>query len=160
MTTFLLVYRAAKNDTRSDPAVMAAWQTFLEALGGSLVDTGNPIFAQSTLGDCNTDTTVLGGYSIIEAADLDAATALADRCPTLTTAGGVEVGEITPLNPDSVGTTADDLGIAVAAGETFRIQSLPALRVTSAALPTSQAPDVASRIATALRPSMRRTSRA
>jgi hypothetical protein len=56
-----------------------------------------------------TDTTVLGGYSIIDADDdLDAAITLAEGCPTLTTAGGIEVGEITPLNPESVGTTTDD----------------------------------------------------
>jgi hypothetical protein len=108
MATFLLVYRSEKNFTPGDPEAMASWQAFLEGLGGSLVDTGNPIFTQSALGDCETDTTVLGGYSIIEADDLDAATALAERCPTLSTAGGVEVGEITPLNPETIGTTADD----------------------------------------------------
>jgi YCII-related domain len=110
LTTFLLVYRSAKNDTPApgDPEVMAAWQAFLESLGGSLLDTGNAIFAQSTLGDCEPDRTALGGYSIIQADDLGAAIALAQRSPTLTTAGGVEVGEITPLNPETVATTGDD----------------------------------------------------
>jgi YCII-related domain len=108
MATFLLVYRPAKNNNPGDPEVMASWQAFLQGLGGSLADFGNPIFTRSALGDCGTDTTVLGGYSIIDADDLDAATALAERCPTLTTAGGVEVGELTPLNPETIGTTADD----------------------------------------------------
>jgi YCII-related domain len=105
---FLLVYRSAKNYTPGDPDVMASWQAFFEGLGGSLVDTENPIFARSALGDCETNTTVLGGYSIIDADDLDAAIALAEGCPVLTTAGGVEVGEITPLNPENVGTTVDE----------------------------------------------------
>jgi len=108
MTTFLLAYRSAKNYTPGDPDVMASWQTFFENLGGSLVDTGNPIFTQSILGECASDTTVLGGYSLIDADSLSAAIELVEGCPTLTTAGGVEIGEITPLNPESVGTTADD----------------------------------------------------
>jgi hypothetical protein len=35
------------------------------------------IFTRSTLGDCDADTTVLGGYSFITADDLDAAVQLA-----------------------------------------------------------------------------------
>jgi hypothetical protein len=107
MTTFLLVYRPAKDNNPGDPEVMASWQAFLGGLGGSLVDTGNPIFTRNALGDCNADTTVLGGYSIIEADNLDAAIELGEGCPTLATAGGVEVGEITPLDLESVGTTSD-----------------------------------------------------
>lgn len=51
------------------------------------------------------------------------------------------------------------LGIAVAAGEVFRLGSPPAVRVTTADLPISQAPELAERIALALRPPGRRTRR-
>jgi DNA-binding transcriptional MocR family regulator len=51
------------------------------------------------------------------------------------------------------------LGIAVAAGEIFRLGSPPAVRVTTAGLPTSQAQELAGQIALALHPPGRRTSR-
>jgi hypothetical protein len=108
MTTFLLVYRSANSYTPGDPNAVAAWRAFFDDLGDSLVDTGNPIFARSALGDCDSDTTVLGGYSFINADDLETAIALAEGCPALTSAGGVEIGEITPLNPAIVATTLDD----------------------------------------------------
>jgi len=63
MPTFLLVYRSAKNYTPGDPDVMASWQAFFEGRGGNLVDTGDPIFARSTLGDCEPDATALGARS-------------------------------------------------------------------------------------------------
>jgi hypothetical protein len=42
--------------------------------------------------------TRLGGYTVITAADLDAAVALAARCPVLEHGGAVEVGELTLVN--------------------------------------------------------------
>jgi len=44
-------------------------------------------------------------------------------------------------------------GWAVAAGERFRLRSMPAIRVTTSALPTDRAPQLAADIAAALRPS-------
>jgi hypothetical protein len=51
-------------------------------MGANLVDRGNPVFESSTLGNCATDT-VLGGYSLVTADDLEAAVALAKGCPAL-----------------------------------------------------------------------------
>ena len=44
-------------------------------------------------------------------------------------------------------------GWAVAAGDRFRLRSMPAIRVTTSALPTDRAPQLAADIAAALRPS-------
>ena len=108
MPNYLLAYRSAKNGRPDGDEHFGAWQTFFEGLGASLVDAGNPIFGRRSLGDCDTDTTVLGGYSIISADNLEAAVALAEACPGLSSAGGVDVGEITPLSPESITTTVDD----------------------------------------------------
>jgi YCII-related domain len=112
MTTFLLSYRNANNYTPGEPEGIAAWQAFFKALGESVEDIGNPIFARTTLGNCDADTTVLGGYSFISADDLDAAVQLAKGCPALANAGGVEIGEITPLNPQTI--AASSVGAASA----------------------------------------------
>ena len=108
MATYLLSYRHADSYTPGEPDRVAAWQAFFAGLGESLVDVGNPIFARTALGNCDADTTVLGGYSFIAADDLDAAVQLAKGCPALANAGGLEIGEITPLSPDSLATTVQD----------------------------------------------------
>jgi hypothetical protein len=108
MATFLLSYRSANSYTPGQPEGIAAWQAFFGGLGERVVDIGNPIFARTTLGNCDADTTVLGGYSFIGADDLAAAVELAKGCPALANAGGVEVGEITPLNPETMVTTIAD----------------------------------------------------
>ncbi len=107
MSTFLFAYRAPKNYTPGDPEAMAAWQAFFEDMGSGVVDVGNPIFARTALGN-SADDTVLGGYSLVSADDLESAVAMARGCPTLKNGGGVEVGELTLLSPDSVATTAED----------------------------------------------------
>jgi len=96
MTTFLFSYRMPKDvPGRSD--VMDRWTSWFEGMGGDLVDTGNPTLPSEVLGDAGPDS-ALGGYSIVRAADLDAAIALAEGCPALTEGGGVEVGVITRLD--------------------------------------------------------------
>jgi hypothetical protein len=96
MSTYVILNRAPKNYTGSAETA-AAWNAWFERLGGSLVDRGNPVFKRSTLGNCSADT-VLGGYTLITADNLEAAVALAQACPILASGGGVEVGELTLLN--------------------------------------------------------------
>jgi hypothetical protein len=72
------------------------------------VDAGNPVFHRSPLGNTTTTDTVLGGYSIASAENLEAAVVLAKGCPFLEAGGGVEVGELTLLNVVSMSTTAED----------------------------------------------------
>jgi len=72
------------------------WKLWFGELGSALVERGNPIFARQTLGDCGPDS-LLGGYTLISADNLDAAVAAARSCPILGAGGGVEVGEITEV---------------------------------------------------------------
>jgi hypothetical protein len=95
MSTFLIVHRAPKNYVGSAD-VMTAWNTFFEDLGSNLVDRGNPVFERSMLGNCATDT-VLSGYTMVSADDLEAAVALANGSPVLQEGGGVEVGELAAM---------------------------------------------------------------
>jgi hypothetical protein len=95
-STFVLVHRAPHNYTGS-PEAMAAWNAWFEHLGANLVDRGNPVFERRTVGNCGAET-ALGGYTLITAADLEAAIALARGCPIVEEGGGVEVGELTLLN--------------------------------------------------------------
>lgn len=79
-------------------AVMAAWGAWMEGLGGALKDPGNA-FGNSTTIQSDGSTTQGGGanpatgYTLLEAASLDAAVALASSCPILAAGGSVEVAE-------------------------------------------------------------------
>ena len=109
MPKFLFSYRSAADGEPGGPEVMAAWQAFFEALGSSVLDVGNPIFAREAVGQCSSEKTVLGGYSIVEAESLEDAVQLASKCPGIEHyRGGVEVGEITQLNAESVTTAIAD----------------------------------------------------
>ena len=96
MATFLFSYRMSKDYVPGRPDAVAAWTAWFKELGASLADPGNPVFERATLGYCGEDT-VLGGYSLVTADDLDAALALAKGCPALQRGAGLEVGVITDL---------------------------------------------------------------
>jgi uncharacterized protein YndB with AHSA1/START domain len=96
MPTYLITNRAPDGFTPS-PDAFAAWTAWFESLGSALADRGNPAFAGTTVGNCGPGTR-LGGYTLIDAADLDAAMKLVADHPLLTRGGGVEVGELTLIN--------------------------------------------------------------
>ena len=93
MPTFVLTYRNPARYAPS-PETRAAWAAWFDSMGAQLVDQGQPAIARAALGNCSPDTTELGGYSLIEAGDLQAAAAVAKGCPHLDRAGGVEIGQL------------------------------------------------------------------
>jgi hypothetical protein len=99
MKSFLFTFRPRADHVVDSPEVQQAWQAYLEELEPSLIDAGNPVFVRQQVGQCGADT-VLGGYSIVSADDLSAAVGMARGCPVLSAGGGVEVGELTRLNPE------------------------------------------------------------
>jgi hypothetical protein len=96
MPMFVLNYRRRPGYTPT-PETQAAWQAWFGGMGGQLADRGKPVIAQTALGNCDPGRTELGGYSLIEADDLEAATAIAKGCPHLNYSGGVEVGQLGEL---------------------------------------------------------------
>jgi len=101
MSTYLFTYRAPKGYTAGSAESIAEWRAFFAGLGGSLAERGNPVFERTTRGDCGAGT-VLGGYSLVTADDLESAATLAKACPYVAQGGGVEVGEVTFLTPDQL----------------------------------------------------------
>jgi hypothetical protein len=99
MPKFILSYRYAKEyDALADSAGVGAWGEFLtDVIAPSVVDPGWPVFeATSVVGETG-PSTKLGGYSVVDADDLPAALAMAQRCPTLERGGGVEVAVLSEL---------------------------------------------------------------
>jgi hypothetical protein len=95
MPNYALSFRGDPHRT-VDEEQEAAWYQWFKEIGGSIVDPGNRVGESRALGDSQ-GKTVLGGYSVIKADNLDAAVALAKGCPGLAQNGVVEVGEIIPM---------------------------------------------------------------
>jgi hypothetical protein len=96
MPKYLFAYRAPKSYVPGGPEAMERWTRYFEELGNAVDQVGNPVFTASTVGACD-ENTRLGGFSFIQAEDLESAVALAKGAPSIAAGGGVEVGEITEL---------------------------------------------------------------
>lgn len=78
--------------------VMAAWQAWMDGIGDDLVDGGNPAGMSKTVTasgvEDNGGANPVSGYTLVNAADMDAAVKIAQSCPILEGGGGtVEVAE-------------------------------------------------------------------
>jgi len=101
MTKYVLTYHGGEGmpeDPAEQEKQMAAWGAWFASLGESVVDGGNPISRSVTVGP---DRSVsdggvapnLGGYSLIDAVDMEAAVAAAKGSPALDNGGSVQVSE-------------------------------------------------------------------
>jgi hypothetical protein len=96
MPSYLITNRIPSS-FRPSPEAFAAWTTWFEELGDHLEDRGNPAFSRTTLGNCGQETQP-GGYTLINADDLEKAVKLAKSHPLMRFGGGVEIGELTLIN--------------------------------------------------------------
>ena len=94
MGKYVLVYQggAMAETEEAQQAAMAAWGTWFGSLGSAVVDGGAPFGPSGAVGGGGS-TTGLTGYSILEAADLDAAVKLGEGCPIVADGGRVDVYE-------------------------------------------------------------------
>jgi hypothetical protein len=86
---------------------MAKWTSWLEGMkqAGQLLDSGRPLEAAGkvvrgrtfTDGPYAESKELVGGYSLIEARDLDEAARIAQGCPILEGGGAVEVRPVRPM---------------------------------------------------------------
>jgi hypothetical protein len=96
MAQFVLTYRIPREYVLGDPDTGRAWQSWFEGIGPDLLDMGKPATAASQAGNCEGDLR-LGGFSVIEADNMDAALKIARGCPSISAGGGVEVGALLDL---------------------------------------------------------------
>ncbi|CUH64658.1 hypothetical protein TG4357_01418 [Thalassovita gelatinovora] len=78
--------------------VMKAWTDWMAGIGADLIDGGNPAGMSKTVTvggvDDNGGSNPVSGYTLINAPDMNAAVAIAKRCPILDAGEGtVEVAE-------------------------------------------------------------------
>lgn len=101
MTQFIFAYHGGKSPETPEEGqkVMAAWGAWFEQLGAAIVQPGAPVGMSKTVtaagvaddGGANP----VSGYSVVTAADIDEATAMAKNCPMVVDgSGSVEVAEL------------------------------------------------------------------
>jgi hypothetical protein len=112
MSEFVYLYRGAEPGRSPEAAqqVMQKWMTWLKDLGekGHIKDQGQPLEPtgklvkgkQKTVTDGPFAETkdVIGGYTLIEARDLDQAVQLSKGCPIFEIDGAVEVRPVMKMN--------------------------------------------------------------
>lgn len=92
MSNYVMTFRGAR-DRVPTPEAEAEWSAWFAQIGPSIVDFGNRVARATSVGS-QTSQTVLSGYMVITADDLESAVTVANGCPGLHHGGGVEVGEI------------------------------------------------------------------
>ena len=100
MSKFVFIYHAPATPADAPPpspeqmqAVMAQWGAWAEKVGDGLVDFGTPLAGGVRVSADGTSpsTREVAGYSIVEAADMEAALALAQDHPHMLMPGGCEI---------------------------------------------------------------------
>lgn len=99
MPQFIIAYRGGTQPKTREAgaAQMADWQKWVADLGEAIVHPGQPLTGSKTVtADAVHDTDAanrLTGYSLVEAADFDAALTMAQSCPFLQM-GDLEVAQL------------------------------------------------------------------
>ncbi|MGA8725756.1 MAG: hypothetical protein WB565_11990 [Acidimicrobiales bacterium] len=93
MPTFVFSYRGPAGYI-PNAETSSAWRAWFDSMGNQLVDLGKPVVGLDTVGNTSSESTELGGYSVIRADSLEAAKVIAKGCPQLDRNGGVEIGEL------------------------------------------------------------------
>ena len=110
MPKFMMVYKGEATDMsdmteEQSQEVMAQWGEWMQKAGPRLADVGTPLGEGTSIVDDGSSGTAmsLSGYSIVEADDMAAATALAEGHPYLSDGGGnyaIDVFEMLPVPMD------------------------------------------------------------
>ena len=99
MAEFVFTYRVPQDYVPGGAETRKAWQSWFDGIGRNLIDQGKPVIASTAVGTSDGDMRI-GGFSVIEAADMDAAIEIARACPSIDSGGGVEVGAVLdPTDP-------------------------------------------------------------
>ena len=107
MAKFIYVYKGPATDMsdmteEQSEAVMDAWNHWIQKVGTSLVDVGQPMANSLSMVDDGSEGTpaLLNGYSIVETETIESARTLADGHPFLSEGKGnfaIDIYELMPV---------------------------------------------------------------
>ena len=99
MSRFLIVYRGGAEASADAPITYPShWDDWFGSLGAAVLDRGclthSSVEVPSRLAGPKLSSSSLSGYSVVEAADFDAAVKLAESCPIFDEQGSVEIARL------------------------------------------------------------------
>lgn len=102
MAKFVYLYTGGQmaETPEAQEQAMQEWGAWFATLGEAVSDIGHPFGTSATVdsgGVAAHGTSKMGGYSVITADSIDAATAQVTGCPVLKSGGAVEVYEAVPM---------------------------------------------------------------
>lgn len=104
MPKFIFAYHGGGQPETEEAGqkMMADWMAWIEASGPAMIDPGNPVGMSKTVTDAGVEdhggANPISGYTMVEAADIDAAIEIAKGCPIVGFNGGtVEVAPIVQM---------------------------------------------------------------
>ena len=99
MPKYVFAYHGGKMPETPEEGAkeMEKWKAWFAGMGDAVIDGGNPVGKSTTVSGAgvadNGGSNPLSGYSLIEAANLDAAVEIAKACPICSNDGSVEIAE-------------------------------------------------------------------
>ncbi|MGB7244972.1 MAG: YciI family protein [Sulfitobacter sp.] len=105
MPNFIFAYHGGSmpETPEEGKAVMAKWEAWMGGMGDAMTHPGAPVGMSKTVDAKgvadNGGSNPLSGFTLVEAADMDAATELAKGCPICEAGGSVEVAEMMSMSP-------------------------------------------------------------
>lgn len=103
MQNYLLIYHAGFDPITPDDfnAAQPAWDEWFTELGEAVIDRGNPLTSNQTVGGDKSENRGSGKnpavrYTLVQAEDREAVVALAKKCPLIDAGGDIQIAEITP----------------------------------------------------------------
>ena len=105
MAKFMITYLGGNPPVSEEEsrAHMEAYKNWLQSLGDAAISPANPLRDTRTVssnGDATEGSSIaMSGFTVVEAADIDAATAMEQSCPFLQIGGTLEVAELVEMQP-------------------------------------------------------------
>lgn len=93
MPKFLLTFRGPQEYAETAEVDHDAWMRWFGEIQDSVVQMGDGVGRALRVGDVDGDQRI-GGYTVIQATDIDAAAALAETSPPVAAGYGVEIGQL------------------------------------------------------------------
>ena len=103
MAKFMLAYHGGgmPGGEEAQAAAMAAWGAYMTKYADTFVGESNPVGMSKTVTPegvaDNGGSNPISGFAFVEAADINAACAIAAECPVLTDGGTVEVAPVVEM---------------------------------------------------------------
>jgi len=96
MAQFILAYHGGGKPSSPDEGMAhrQKWMDWVAGMGDAVINPGTPLGKWKMIGGNGDNIVPIGGFMVIEAADMEAATAMAEGDPFLGMGGTIELAEM------------------------------------------------------------------